>query len=789
MANHQDRIDQLNHKLDVLLNKQEGFAKEFMSLYKEIEEIKKLKPEELTPVPKEEPFLENSIKAAPSPQPKIEEVKKEITKEPIEAPKAKTFPKIKKPKAKSDWEKFIGENLINKIGIAILIIGVAIGAKYSIDNDLISPLTRIILGYIAGLGLISFGIKLKAKYENYSAVLVSGALTILYFITFIAYDFYALFPQLMAFGLMLIFTVFGVVAALSYNKQIIAHIGLVGAYAVPFLLSNKSGDVVSLFSYMTIINIGILTISFKKYWKPLYYSAFAFTWLIYAAFTFISYSKESQFTIAFLFLCIFFTLFYITFLAYKLKANEKFKKSDIVLLLLNSFIFYGFGFFLLNDHGMGSELLGVFTLINAIIHFGISAFIYKKKLADRNLFYVVSGMVLVFITLAIPVQLDGSWVSLLWVLEAALLFWIGRTKNIRIYEKLSYPLMFLAFFSLIEDWEVHYDTYYLDTLFPSIFNIIFLSSALFIAAFSFINYINYTTKAVVVEGQKNNISRLMNYVMPIILILVIYLSFFLEIEYYWSKLFKNSKLDIPGLASENFYDNYRYNYDLLDFKYIWLINYTLLFVAILAFSNLKKLKNKVLGSVTLILGLIVSIVFLTGSLYVLSELRESYITRELSENYNTSSFNMGIRYVAFGCFALFLFALYKLSQASFMRANLKIVFEIFIHVAILWILSSELLNWLQFSGSEHTYKLGLSILWGVYSLTLISIGIWKNKKYLRVGAIVLFGMTLVKLFFYDIASMNTITKTVVFISLGILLLIISFLYNKYKHIITDETEK
>ena len=56
------------------------------------------------------------------------------------------------------------------------------------------------------------------------------------------------------------------------------------------------------------------------------------------------------------------------------------------------------------------------------------------------------------------------------------------------------------------------------------------------------------------------------------------------------------------------------------------------------------------------------------------------------------------------------------------------------------------------------------------------------------GAMVLFGVTLLKLFLYDIASMNTITKTIVFVSLGILLLIISFLYNKYKHKISDEHE-
>jgi len=69
---------------------------------------------------------------------------------------------------------------------------------------------------------------------------------------------------------------------------------------------------------------------------------------------------------------------------------------------------------------------------------------------------------------------------------------------------------------------------------------------------------------------------------------------------------------------------------------------------------------------------------------------------------------------------------------------------------------------------------------------LISLGIWQSKKYLRIGAIVLFGATLLKLFFYDISHLGTLSKTIIFLVLGILLLIISFLYNKYKHLIFDE---
>ena len=792
MSDSQNRINLLNQKLELLLQKQEHFAKELMVLYKEIEELKKtgFKDEKSTVEKTTEAKQREPLPSAP--QQKEDEPKdvvKETFQEPIEPPKTKftkQTPKIHLPKTKSNWEKFIGENLINKIGIIITVLGVAIGAKYSIENDLISPLTRIILGYLTGLGLLGFGIKLKAKYENYSAVLVSGALAILYFITFAAYSFYGLFPQMVAFALMLIFTIFGVVAAINYNKQIIAHIGLVGAYAIPYLLSNDSGNALILFAYMIIINIGVLVIAYKKYWKPLHYSSFIFTWLIYASWISFSYSKEEHFQLALITLFAFFVIFYVTLLVYKLKVSEEFKKSDIVLILFNSSIFYAFGYGILSFHETGKQLLGVFTLLNAVLHFIVSVIIYKKKLADRNLFYLISGLVLIFITIAIPVQLNGNWVTLLWATEAALLYWLGKHKKIAIYEYMSYPLMVLALFSLLHDWNLAYANYghNEDSLRP-ILNSTFLTSLLFIVAFGIINWVNKKAEETQESYNRNTIGKVMTIAIPGILIFVLFSAFYLEIESYWQTKYYASELVINGADS---YNLPVYNYDLKEIGQVWLLNYTLMFIAALAFINVNKFKNRILGIVTLAFGLVGLLLFLTSGLYVMSELRESHIDQVLTKNYETSAFNISIRYVAMVFLAVMLYAVHKLIRRPFMKIDFAIPFEIILHTTILWVVSSELLNIMDLMGSNESYKLGLSILWGLYALLLIILGIWKNKKYLRVAAIVLFGVTLIKLFFYDIASLNTISKTIVFVSLGILLLIISFLYNKYKHRISDESE-
>lgn len=790
MSDNQHKINQLFSAVERLLKKQEDVSKDIEILRIEItklqqEESKKeivhKEPKESI-VPKDIPPISESIKE--------EEIIYMSSHEKYknEQPAQRTTAPIpKKSRTKNDLEKFIGENLINKIGIIITVIGVALGTKYSIENDLVSPLTRIILGYVAGIGLLGFGIKLKKKYENYSAVLVSGAISIMYFITFSAYSFYDLIPQTMAFLLMVVFTIFTVIAAINYNKQIIAHIGLVGAYAIPFLLSDGSGRVAILLSYMAIINVGILIISFKKYWKPLYYSSFGLTWLIFLVWYVSKYDADAHFGIAFTFLIIFFVIFYLTFLAYKLIKNEKFEIENIVLLLVNSFVFYGLGYAILSGHESGKDLVGLFTLCNAIIHFIVSAIIYNKKLADKNLFYLVVGLVLVFITITIPVQLDGNWVTLLWIGEAVLLFWIGRTKNIPVYEKLSYIVMSIAFLSLLHDWIMVYSNFGFndsDGKIIPIFNIHFLTSLFAIAAVGTIHFLNNDKKYTPAFGTQNMLSKVISFSIPAVLIFICYAAFRLEIANYWTQLYADSAISIDS-DNNNFFNQQR-DSSLRDFKTIWIINYSLMFFSALAFLNLKKLKNKQLGFISLGLITLTILIFLMQGLYALSELREDYLKQTLSEYYKRGFFHIGIRYISFAFVALALMMCYKSTRLDFIQRKLNIPFNILLHISILWVASSELIHWMDIGESEQSYKLGLSILWGIYSLLLIILGIWKKKQYLRIGAIILFGITLIKLFLYDIAHLNTISKTIVFVSLGVLLLIISFLYNKYKSSIANE---
>jgi uncharacterized membrane protein len=601
--------------------------------------------------------------------------------------------------------------------------------------------------------------------------------------TFAAYLFYGMYPQWLAFALMVVFTVATVYTALTYDRQIIAHLGLVGAYSIPFLLDEGQGQPIVLLSYVAIINLGILVIAFKKYWKPLYLFSFGMTWLIFLSWFTTGFEYAAHGGMAAFFAFLFFLIFYITFLGYKFIKKEVFSILDVVLLLANSFVFYGVGYSIIEQAPDGASYLGAFTLFNAFLHGIVSFAAHRFKLADRNICYLVTGLVLIFITISIPVQLDGNWVTLLWVGEAVLLYHIGRTRNAGIYESMAYPLIALFILSLAHDWgDLQLAAYIPDETDNCVpfFNKVFLTALLSAAGLGYINYLFHKWPASAAWVNEESLNKLISYGLAGLFIGVLYAAFSIEISNYWNQLSAQYTADsFSGADSQ-------YLRDAESFKTLWQINFTLVFLSLLGVANNLRLKSRPLGIASLALNGITLLVYLTSGLFLLSELRERYLDSLLNQEVLISGFHIGIRYLSFVFLALFLFIGYRTVKRGYVSFREDMVFDLVLAVTLCWVLSSELLHWLDLSDVAGSYKLWLSILWGKYAMGLIILGIWKQKKHLRIGAIVLFSLTLIKLFFYDIAHLNTLSKTIVFISLGIILLLVSYLYNRFTNSITED---
>ena len=353
-----------------------------------------------------------------------------------------------------DWEKFVGENLISKLGILIVLIGVAIGGKYAIEHQLLSPAMRMIMGVAFGAALQGVAIKLKKDYKKLSAVLASGSMATLYFMTFFSYHLYGLIPMPVAFVAMTLITVATVWLACSYDMEIIAIIGLVGAYVIPFALSTgEGGSPWILFSYISIINAGVMFISVKRYWRILFVSAFLSSWLILIAiYRFGNFKADPDSVKMLLFLFVNFTIFYVTFLAYKVKHSLIFQHFDIHFLLSNSFLFFGLGYNVIYNNAMLAPSVVWFTLFNAILHAVVAFMLVKKDMVDKSVSRLIAGLAISFLTIAILVWMTGHWLTMFWMLEGTVLFTVSRLYQRPFYEKMSYPILFLALVSLIIDW-------------------------------------------------------------------------------------------------------------------------------------------------------------------------------------------------------------------------------------------------------------------------------------------------------------------------------------------------
>ena len=292
------------------------------------------------------------------------------------------------------------------------------------------------------------------------------------------------------------------------------------------------------------------------------------------------------------FLALFFLIFYLVFLSYKLLLKEKFRIDDILFLLINSGMLYIIGYIALNSMESSKEYLGLFTLINAVIHGATTYLISQTKLEDKNLFYWPVGMVIVFVTATIPIQFNDYITAILWAAEAAIIFWYGRTKRINIYELISYIVIFLLFLITAVNWtsvSYNFRAPEIEKLFTPLFNIEFLSSLLVILSFTFIYFVSRTHKTN--EKDSSSPEYMFNIIFPLLFLLVIYFTFYTEINLQWRNIQVHASYE---MNSNGIWKKLTWvlNSDIFKFRDIWVLNYTLLFASILSLVNFKWLKNK-----------------------------------------------------------------------------------------------------------------------------------------------------------------------------------------------------
>jgi hypothetical protein len=141
------------------------------------------------------------------------------------------------------WEMVVGTSWLNKIGVLVSIVGVALLVSYSFAH--IGPGGRVAIGYLLSASMLAAGVVLERRdtFRNYAYGLVAGGWAGIYFTTFAMHDVAAakiIDNDLLAVALLSLAAAGMVAHSLRYRSQVVTSLAFIVAYTT-LALSPLSG--------------------------------------------------------------------------------------------------------------------------------------------------------------------------------------------------------------------------------------------------------------------------------------------------------------------------------------------------------------------------------------------------------------------------------------------------------------------------------------------------------------------------------------------------------------------
>ncbi|RYC68065.1 DUF2339 domain-containing protein [Spirosoma sordidisoli] len=680
-----------------------------------------------------------------------------------------------------DLEKFIGENLINKIGIAILVLGIGYFVKYAIDQQWLSEAGRVAIGITAGAVLLGMAHRLRKTFTAFSSVLVGGGLTVLYFTIAIAFHYYSLFSQTSAFVIMVVITGFGVLLTLAYNRVELAIMTLLGGFATPFMVSSGEGNYIVLFTYILILDVGMLVLSYFRKWPQVHLLSYVCTVLLYGFWLSVSVVDQpnAPYTGAWVFASLFYGLFLTMNLLHNLKEKALFSRVDIGLLLSNTALYYSAGMITM-AHIDGGRWQGAFTAGLAVVNLALARFLFRRAGVDRTLLYLLIGLVVTFGSLAIPVQLEGNYITMFWALEAVLLLWLSQKSSLRLMATSAVLVTGLMLISLWMDWESMYGDGAVQLL-PVILNKAVITSLVAIGGLVGSRQLLGRQEAPIPFWPANLVISRYRQFLSYVLLITIYLAGALETNYQAINQygFGPNRLAVLGAY------NMLFAGVMLALAYrsgiqSWLrqaaglgLLFLLLYVFVFATAPLGVLSDHYYGTSPSLAGFgwhYLSLASLAGILILLQR-----IIARLDP--------LPAAVARYWPWVLGFVVVYAATWELFNH----VVFSRFPGVAIAQTSGQKALSYDQFDAVlQQVTTVGLPILWGICAFVFMWLGLSRKNRSFRVLSLALFALTLLKLFLYDMRDISEGGRVAAFIILGVLLLVISFMYQRIKKLLSAD---
>ena len=332
-----------------------------------------------------------------------------------------------------DLEQRIGSHWLNRVGIAAMLIGVSYFLKFAFDNNWIGPAGRVAIGLLAGIAVVVWSERFRERgYKAFSYSLKAVGVGVLYLSLWAAFQVYSLIPSGAAFAAMLAVTAATALMAWTQDAEILAAFALTGGLTTPLLLSTGQNRELELFAYVALLDAATLVLVAFKSWRRLLVLSYVGTLVLYIGW-YASFYNRTQLRLTLGFATVFFAIFALAPLVGRSRPGESpaFAAIPLVLTLVNAAVYF------LQVYGMLEEVdktaAAWFALALAAVYIFLSRQV-KAGMAEPatalKLRFLHLALAVGFITVAIPIRLEAHWITLGWIVEAAVLLWVAeRTES------------------------------------------------------------------------------------------------------------------------------------------------------------------------------------------------------------------------------------------------------------------------------------------------------------------------------------------------------------------------